>query len=397
MKRRIKVLSVLNEIAWGGDETRLLSMAVAMDRSRFEHVVLTLLDHPSDMPHAGLSDREKQYRQLGVSVKSLSTEEPETAASWARVPGTVQRKITVLRRANRLARLVKRWNIDVIDARTAACLSCTLAGRMTGTPTAITFYGLWDENTISWNWPLLASFLMADRILTDSEIRAEQFQTKLYWGKQKVLVIPNGIPRPTSAYSRTEARKVFGLPGDPKFRVIGQVARQIHYKGQHVLLHAAPNILARYPDAAFLLVGYTLNEDYREDLKHLAGELGVADRVRLVSYPGPIGDVWQAIDIHAHPSLFDSLPIAITEGMSLGKPAVVTSTGGIPELVEHGRTGLVVPPDDPVALADALLQLLANEKLASQLGEAAKRRYEQRYRPEIMTSALEELFLQMAN
>jgi len=396
MKRRIKVLSVLNEIDWGGDESRLLSMAVAIDRSRFEHVVLTLLEHPSDMQYAGLNEREKQYREMGVMVKSLSREEPDIVAPSARVPGRVQRKMAVLRRARRLARVVKRWNIDVLDARTAAYLSCALAGRMTGTPTAITYYGDWGVGTLSWPLPIVTALLMADHVLTDSIIRAEQFRAKLRCGKQKVVVIPNGIPRPTSVYDRRQARRLFGLPEDPDLRVIGQVARVIPYKGQHVLLQAAPRILARYPNTAFLIVGYTLYEDYWQNLRRLAEGLGIADRVRLVSYPGSIGDVWQAIDVHAHPSLFDSLPIAIAESMSLGKPAVVTSAGGIPEIVGHGCTGLVVPPGDPAALAGAILQLFEDEKLGHQLGEAARMRYEQRYRPEIMTSALEELFMRMA-
>ena len=66
----------------------------------------------------------------------------------------------------------------------------------------------------------------------------------------------------------------------------------------------------------------------------------------MTPWPGDIAEVWQAVDIHAHPSLLDSSPIAIHESMALGLPAVVSSAGGIPELVEHDVTGLVVPTDD---------------------------------------------------
>ena len=396
MKARIKVLSVLNEIGWGGDESRLLSMAAGLDSSRFEHLVITLLDHGSEMQHAGLPDREKQYRDMGVVVKSLSKEEPDTITRSKPANG-LQRKLAVFRRARRLARIIRRWKIDVIDARTAAYLVAAVAGKMTRTPTLITWYGLWDEDTISWTWPVTTSLLLADGILTDSEVRASQFRAHLHAGQGKVSVIPNGIPQPSSAYNRCESRKLFGFPDDPALRIIGQVARLIDYKGQHVLLRAAPKVLAQCPDAAFLLVGYTLNEDYQEELERLAQELGIGDRVRIVSYPGRIGDVWSAIDIHVHPSLFDSQPIAIIEGMSLGKPAVVTSAGGIPEMVEHGRTGLVVPPGDPMALANAILQLLESPQLAGRLGEAARQRYEERYRPETMISALENIFVRMAN
>jgi len=98
MKRPIRVLTVFNEIGWGGDESRLLSMAVAIDHTRFEHIVLTLLDHSRGMEHAGLSDRAKQYADRGVVIKSLSGEEPERIRPQL-ATGRFQRKLTVLHRA----------------------------------------------------------------------------------------------------------------------------------------------------------------------------------------------------------------------------------------------------------------------------------------------------------
>jgi glycosyltransferase involved in cell wall biosynthesis len=86
------------------------------------------------------------------------------------------------------------------------------------------------------------------------------------------------------------------------------------------------------------------------------------------------------------------LPSAIIEGMSLGKPAVVTSVGGIPEIVENDKTGRLVPPGDSKALSTALLRLLREPERAKRLGEEAKKRYEELYRPETITRRLENLF-----
>jgi len=168
-------------------------------------------------------------------------------------------------------------------------------------------------------------------------------------------------------------------------------------KGQTILLRAARNILDHDRDVAFLIVGYASDPHYREGLKRLAQELGIAERVRVVSYPGSIGDAWRAIDIHVHASLLESQPIAVIEGMSLGKPAVVTSAGGIPEIVEHRRTGLIIPPGDSTALSVSVLELLKNRDLAKRLGDGARERYEQCHRPEMMAQALEAIFLDMAN
>jgi glycosyltransferase involved in cell wall biosynthesis len=137
--------------------------------------------------------------------------------------------------------------------------------------------------------------------------------------------------------------------------------------------------------------------DYLDRLKDRAKELGIADRVRIASYPGPIGDVWRAIDIQAHPSLLDSLPNAIIEGMSLGKPAVVSDIGGTTTLVGSGQTGFVVPPGCTNSLAAALLALLDDDVRAEQFGKAAQRRYESGYTPRHMAKQLERLFSQVAS
>jgi len=183
------------------------------------------------------------------------------------------------------------------------------------------------------------------------------------------------------------------LPQDGSVRIIGQISTLVPTKGQMVLLDAAPELLALDPSIFIVLVGYVREDSpYREALERKCVELGIRDRVRIVSYPGPIGDVWQVIDIHVHPSQLDSLPNTIMEGMSLRKPAVVTSVGGIPSLVKDRVTGLVVPPGDSTALSKAIATLLSNPALCASLGAAAFARYIEGYTREIMTRRLEDLF-----
>jgi glycosyltransferase involved in cell wall biosynthesis len=153
-------------------------------------------------------------------------------------------------------------------------------------------------------------------------------------------------------------------------------------------------VLAEAPDTYFVITGYA-GEDppYLETLKQDARDLQIEDRVRFVNWPGSIGDVWELLDIHVHASVEDSLPIAITEGMSFGKPAVVTNVGGVREMVTHEETGLVVPMHDSNALGDGVLRLLREPDTARRLGAAALERYQRGYRPEVMTRALESLFV----
>jgi glycosyltransferase involved in cell wall biosynthesis len=175
--------------------------------------------------------------------------------------------------------------------------------------------------------------------------------------------------------------------------VIAQIARIQRIKGQDLLLEAAPRVLAAVPEAFFVICGYSqLAEDYRGELDAIVARHGIADRVRILGYPGPIGDVWSLVEVHAHPTRLDSSPLALMEGMSLGRPAVTTPIGGIPEIVADGETGLLVPPERPDRLAEALIRLLREPALAARLGRAALARYEAHHRPEVMARRTEALF-----
>jgi glycosyltransferase involved in cell wall biosynthesis len=176
-------------------------------------------------------------------------------------------------------------------------------------------------------------------------------------------------------------------------RIVGQISRFVPWKGQAVLLEAARRVLAEERDVAFLLCGLPIDLAFRAEMTRRAAALG--DRVRVVSYPGPAADVWRVIDVHAHAALYDSSPIALHEGMSLHRPAVATAVGGIPELVTHEATGLLVPPGDADALAAALLRVLRDPATAERLGAAALARYERDHRPEQMARRTEALFAEL--
>jgi glycosyltransferase involved in cell wall biosynthesis len=180
--------------------------------------------------------------------------------------------------------------------------------------------------------------------------------------------------------------------------VVAQISTLRPHKGHRVLLDAAKLVLEQAPKTRFLVVGFARGRDfeYVEALQMQARRLGISERVFIGPYAGSIGDIWCACDIHAHATLFDSLPNAIIEGMSLAKPAVVTAVGGIPDLVTHEETGLVVPPNDPRAFAGAVLRLIKDKALAQRLGAAAHERYSRGYRAEDTAQKLQRLFYEVA-
>ena len=394
MTKKINVLSFSTDLHFGGDENRILTLARSIDSSRFTHVVATINRADPELDQA-FGTMRQQFADAGISVIDLG--EVHSKGKPAIRPVQLARTGRVLSRViKKLAMLVQRHDIDLIDAHTSANQIGVLAGVITRTPTLVTLYGHEQRFLPRLLSPVILG--MADAVVTDSHAICNRLKRVMIRPELKTHVIPNGMTRPSPTHDRAEMMRKLGLPGDPNTQVIGQVSALVPYKGHRVLLAAAKSVLEKVPNSAFLLVGYSRDAgSYQKDLEKEIVDMGMSDRVRLLNYPGYIGDVWNAIDIHVHASLLDSLPNAIIESMSLAKPAVATSVGGIPEIIEHERTGLIVPPGVPDALARALLRLLREPELAQRLGAAARDRYEERYRPEVMTTRLESLFADLVN
>jgi glycosyltransferase involved in cell wall biosynthesis len=168
---------------------------------------------------------------------------------------------------------------------------------------------------------------------------------------------------------RNETRAALGISGDGP--AIGVVARleDVH-KGQSVLLRAGPGILARAPEATLVLIGDGAD---RAVLERLAKQMGMAEHVRFPGTRTDLGDVLAALDLVVIPSLrFESVPKILVEAMAAGRPIVASRVGDIPELLEDRRTGRLVPPGDPAALADAIRDCLADRAATAALGTAAR-------------------------
>jgi glycosyltransferase involved in cell wall biosynthesis len=172
-----------------------------------------------------------------------------------------------------------------------------------------------------------------------------------------VRVVPNGVP----ATSTTATYR----PG--RATLIGTVGRLEPRKGVDVLLTA----LHRLPGARLHVVG---TGPLATEVAGLARELGVGDRCELIGWSEEVDRVLAEWDIFVLASRAEGMSLAVLQAMHVGLPVVVTDVGSVRELVVDGKTGLVVPPDDPAALTAALERLLADADLREQLGRAARRR-----------------------
>jgi glycosyltransferase involved in cell wall biosynthesis len=397
MSARVRVLSLIDELGFGGDENRLLSLAATIDRGRFDLEVVTI--RRPDPARGESWAMHRQYATAGIRVSSLG-EVPDLGVRRTRGPRHyVRAAARLVRKVGKLRRLVQAWRPDVIDAHLEpAGLVGVLAGALTRTPSVVTVYAAVPlVPPPLWSVMGRLVFGFAHAVLTDSEARRHDIRCWMPSAAARVHVVPNGIAPPEATRTRSEMRARLGIPADPRVRVIGQVAALDRHKGHLHLLDAASIVCARAADVVFLLVGFPKNDpDYGDEVTHRIRSLGLGDRVRMTSYPGPIGDVWSAIDIQVHASTYDSLPNALIEGMSLGKPIVATTVGGIPDMLEDGRSALLVAPGDGGGLATALLRVLTDAPLATRIGAAAHDRYRVRHGAATMTRALEECFAGLA-
>jgi glycosyltransferase involved in cell wall biosynthesis len=155
--------------------------------------------------------------------------------------------------------------------------------------------------------------------------------------------------------------------------VIGMIGNICALKGQIVLLRAVSSILLEFPNTIFLVIGNTNNksdETYKNSLQEYILRSGLEKQVVMAGFRDDIFDLLEKIDILVHPAILpEAFGLVILEAMYKGVPVVASNIGGIPELVHHTVNGLLFPPNDSMALAQAVCRLLRDPQLRTRMGK----------------------------
>ncbi|MBC7262135.1 MAG: glycosyltransferase family 4 protein [Chloroflexi bacterium] len=247
-----------------------------------------------------------------------------------------------------------------------------------------------EDNVVFTAWAEKTFVRQADLVVSPSRFLATWAAEK-YHLCELPSVVPNPIDTKLFCPSRnsrraTEADKLIVL-------YVGWLRR---HKGTHVLAEAMPAVLHRFSNAWFVLIGgdafESAGKSVRAIIKRSLSDRGLADRVLFIDFVASREELrnwYRQASICVVPSLYDNLPYVCLEAMACGCPVVASKVGGIPEMVEDGVTGILVPPGDATALSDAICWLLEHTTLREEMGWAARQRVVEEFSLQVVAEQTE--------
>jgi len=362
---RVTILFMIDNLRPGGAQKALLSIVRGLNRRCVEPVLWCL---------GGTSDVEDQFRGEGVRVLRFPRVWTFTGLAVLWILGYMLRRRvavvhTFLFHADNVGRLL---------------------GRIARVPVVISSVRATNLRKKSWQFALdRVTARWADAVTAVSQRTLEFAVAREGIPRDRAIVIPNGIdvpPLPT-ARERRNIREELHISASAF--VIGTAGRLHEQKGHRFLLEAAQVLIRQQANLLFLIAGYG---PLRRELEAVARALGVADHVRFLGYRQDVPRLLRAMDLFVLPSLWEGMSNALLEAMAAATPAVATAVDGNLDLIVHGDTGLLVPPADASALADAILEMQRDPRRARAMAAAARARAASEFSTRTMVNAYGQLY-----
>jgi glycosyltransferase involved in cell wall biosynthesis len=361
-----RVAYVVDHLQIGGAQSHLLQLVRGLDRAAWQPEIWTATSSPGDLAPV--------FEQEGIPVRSFGIDEtlvsPRTLSAAARV-----------------ARDLRAREVAIVHGYLfEGNLLAALAGKMGRRPvTLVSKRSLDRYDRLDRRLAAALSNRLADRVTVNATAVRDLVADHEWCPASKMVLIPNGVALP----QRTGTTPGGAERTAPRGPVVGMVGRLGWKKGYPHALHAAAIVRAAVPGVRFDVVG---DGDQRSELEGLARSLGLEGTVRFLGKRRDVADLMAGFDCYVLSSVIEGMPNALLEAMALGRPVVTTSAGGSAEVVVDGESGLVVPPADPQALADAVVRILRDPALAGRLGEAAERRVRSAFDLSAMLGSIERLY-----
>ncbi len=340
----MRVLHLIPDLTMGGAQMLMVNLLGAIDHSRWTPRVVSMFG-----PHH--NHLEKRLDDAGVEVRSLGKRlGPDPRMLW------------------RLEREIRSFAPDVLHTH------CYVLGYLAPllatwrTPSVHTCHTLAQHETGRLGRALYRLAFRTGTVPIAISTQVAQSMNQVF-GIQRMPVILNGIPvhrfatpqTPPDAWRRREG---FG-EDDFLIAIVGRLSEE---KNHPLLLDAFARVAHQMPRAQVVVVG---DGAQRASIEALAETLSIRDRTHLLGQRDDIADVLHAADVLVLSSTFEGIPLTVQEAMATGTPVIATAVGGVPELVVHNQTGVLVPSEDSDALGRALLRMETEPAWRAELGVRA--------------------------
>jgi glycosyltransferase involved in cell wall biosynthesis len=372
VRRPIRVLQLITSLDRGGAENHLLALLTHADHDAFELETAVL---------SGDGELVGVFRDAGIPVHLLR-------ARSRFDPGALGRLVSLLRTGH----------FDILHSHLfRADIYGGLAVAQLGRQRPLLVSTRHNDDRFFLNpFVGIAHYLVSarqDLIIAISDHIARFTVARGVRHPERVRRVYHGLEPPVTRALEREGQRIRGELGiGPDAFLVGNVGRLAPQKGQRHLIRAMPLLLERVPRAHAVIAGGGDLEDF---LRDLAQEMGVAERVHVLGPRKDVPELMHAIDVFAMPSIWEGFGLVLLEAMAAGRPIVASRVATIPEVVVDGKTGLLVPAGDPLALAEALAQLAHQSALATRFGEAGRERLRRHFSIDKMVGDTELLYREL--
>ncbi len=361
MPNKIKIVYIINSLALGGAEKLLLELIKKTDKDKFDISLCTI---------NGAGPLLSEFEKLGITLKIFQKK--------------TKFDLNVIGQSKGFLKEIKP---DIVHTHLFAGDTWgRIAAILAHVPVIIsTEHNInLDENWLKRIIKLILSWF-TDKIIAVSQgvkdytIKFEKINP------QKLEVIYNGIDLNKFNFRglrQIELNKINAI-------VVARLAEQ---KGHRYLLEAMPDIIKKYPGFVLNILG---RGNLKDDLEKQAQDLGIANQVVFKGTSLEPEKILNQMDLFILPSVWEGLGIAIIEAQAIGLPVLASNIGGIKELIEHKKTGLLFEPKDPQAIFEAVDLLLSNPEMAKQLVENAHSQVKEKFSLDNMVTQYEKIYLKL--
>jgi len=344
LRDKSNILQLIETTDIGGAENVMLNLASSLNDTRFNPIVC--------LRGKGQLYEEALFRGLEAHILK-------------------EKGLFDLRFIKNLLDLVKTNKVVIIHAHEfLMSMYSAIVGWLSGIPVVATLHGKFyytDKWRRRWAMRLVAN---QGRLVCVSDDLRKFVADKLCLQPQMLRTIYNGIDlHVNTRRDGSKIRAELGIPSHHK--IIGTVANLHRIKGHIFMLQAVTIIIKRCSDITVVFAGAG---DEEQELRTYALNLGIDKYVRFLGFRKDIPDLLSALDIFVLPSLSECFPLSLLEAMACSVPVIATNVGGVKEIIEDGKTGYIVPPGDPDALAAKSLLVLEDKRLSELISCNARER-----------------------